>query len=129
MRVVLATAWLAAILVAGFFLGLLTVAALAQSHSHPPQDEELHFKFYRYWMRPDNPTLSCCSHHDCYPAETKFIDGQWYAKRREDGKWMRVPDSKIEMNKSSPDTRAHVCAYPPGYGNDSPICFIPGGGT
>lgn len=38
MRAALATAWLAAILVSGFFLGFLTVAALAQSHHHPPQD-------------------------------------------------------------------------------------------
>jgi len=120
-------AWLAAFVVAAGFL--LMVAASYAQHSHPPKDAELHYKFYLHWMRPDNPALSCCSHHDCYPVETKFIAGQWFAKRREDGKWLRVPPEKIELNKDSPDGRSHLCAYPPNYGNDVPICFITGSGT
>src|SRR6266436_10414036 len=58
---------------------------------HPPQDLPLHEKFYSKWHMPDNPTVSCCNEADCYPTEIKYIDGDIYAKRREDGKYISVP--------------------------------------
>lgn len=106
----------------------------AQDHSghhHPPQDVELHEKFYSNWMMPDNPNRSCCNKQDCYPTEARFRNGQWQARRREDGAWLSVPASKVELNRDSPDGRNHMCAPPPGrtYGGDGVFCFIAGGGT
>ena len=55
-------------------------------HHHPPQDQLLHEKFYSTWHMPDNPAVSCCNDADCYPTEITYVDGNLYAKRREDGK-------------------------------------------
>jgi hypothetical protein len=38
-------------------LGLLVSPAAAQHHSHPPQDTDLHEKFYSTWYMPDNPII------------------------------------------------------------------------
>jgi hypothetical protein len=57
---------------------------------HPPQDQLLHEKFYATWHMPDNPSVSCCNEADCYPTEIKYVDGNIYAKRREDGKFIPV---------------------------------------
>lgn len=106
----------------------MTTPVLAQDHHHPPQDAELHEKFYSNWMMPDRPSVSCCDKKDCYPTEARFSNGQWHARRREDGKWLSVPASKVELNRDSPDGRNHMCAPPPERG-DVPFCFIAGGGT
>ena len=74
------------------FLGIclcctLMTAVQAQDaglHRHPPQDQFLHEKFYSTWHMPDNPAVSCCNDADCYPTEIKYVDGNLYAKRRED---------------------------------------------
>lgn len=104
--------------------------ARGQEHQHPPQDVELHEKFYSTWMMPDHPTTSCCNKRDCYPTEARFKDGQWFARRREDGKFIWIPPSKVEINRDSPDGRNHLCA-PPGSiaGGDPVFCFIAGNGT
>lgn len=123
-------AWLAVGLLGGGFAICFWLASLvtsfAQEHHHPPQDAQIHETFYKNWMRPDMPTASCCNMQDCYPAEARFTDGKWFAKRREDGRWLVVPAAKVEQNRSSPDGRNHLCASP--Y-NDVPICFVPGSGT
>jgi hypothetical protein len=80
---------------------------------HPPQDQLLHEQFYSKWHMPDNPTVSCCNEADCYPTEIKYIDGDIYAKRREDGKYISVPAEKVERNRDNPDGRNHLCAPPP----------------
>lgn len=109
----------------------LCFSALAQEHHHPPQDAEIHEKFYSNWMRPDLPNYSCCNKKDCYPAEAKFRDGFWYAKRREDGAWIKIPPEKIEQRRDSPDGRNHVCMSPPNPYSDEPnvFCFISGSGV
>jgi hypothetical protein len=110
----------------------VAVGASRAQHSHPPQDAGIHDRFYSTWMRPDMPTVSCCSKQDCYPVEARFSNGQWHAKRREDGKWLLVPASKIERNRDSPDGRNHLCAPPPNNYEDVPggvYCFAIGGGT
>jgi hypothetical protein len=113
---------------------LLVVAstnAAAQSHHHPPQDAPIHEKFYSTWMMPDQPSRSCCSMRDCYPTEAAFRDGQWFARRREDGKMIAVPWSKVERNRDNPDGRNHVCMPPPrgSYAPDTVFCFALGSGT
>jgi hypothetical protein len=120
-------AWSAGLIVVLGFLPLIS-PAFAQAHHHPPEHAQLHENFYRDWMRPDQPTVSCCNLKDCYPTEARFTNGKWFARRREDGNWLFVPPTKIELNRDSPDGRNHMCAHPPG-ASDVPLCFIPGGGT
>ncbi len=112
------------------FAGLLFGAVRASAqHRHPPQDEPIHEKFYSTWMRPDNPNLSCCSQHDCYPTEARNEGGVWFAKRREDGKWLRVPPEKVEKNRDNPDGRSHLCAPRPERAYSADIfCFTAGSG-
>jgi hypothetical protein len=102
----------------------------AERH-HPPQDMALHEKFYSTWHMPDNPTLSCCNNADCYPTDVKYIDGNIYARRREDGKYILIPAQKVEHNRDNPDGRNHLCAPPPGVSNssDTVYCFALGGAT
>lgn len=122
------------IFTAAALLFALLPMALAQDHGHhhPPQDAEIHDKFYSTWMRPDNRNVSCCHKLDCYPTEARFRNGGWLAKRREDGKWLSVPAAKVELDRDSPDGRNHLCAPPPhneAIYQNGVICFIAGGGT
>jgi hypothetical protein len=98
---------------------------------HPPQDMALHEKFYSSWHMPDHPATSCCNDADCYPTEIKYVDGNIYAKRREDGKFILVPPEKVERNRDNPDGRNHLCAPPPNFSRTSDMvyCFALGGAT
>jgi len=98
-------------------------------HSHPPQHQLLHEQFYSTWHMPDNPAASCCNDADCYPTEIKYVDGGIYAKRREDGRFIRIPPDKVERNRDNPDGRNHLCAPPPNVFNpaDTVFCFALGG--
>ncbi len=98
---------------------------------HPPQDQLLHEKFYSKWHMPDSPSVSCCNEADCYPTEIKYVDGDIYAKRREDGKYIPVPAEKVERNRDNPDGRNHLCAPPPNafHPSDTVFCFALGGAT
>jgi len=49
----------------------------------------------------------------CYPTEIRILDGAIFAKRREDGKFIAVPASKVELHRNNPDGRNHLCAPPP----------------
>ena len=111
-------------------ISFIASTAVAQ-HRHPPQDEALHEKFYSTWYMPDNPTKSCCNKADCYPTEIKYIGGNIYALRREDGRYLRVPAQKVERNRDSPDGRSHLCAPPPEstHPPETVFCFSLGGGT
>src|SRR5262245_32231363 len=80
---------------------------------HPLADMPLHEKFYSTWYMPDNPAKSCCNKADCYPTEIEYRGSDVYAKRREDGKWLRIPATKIEQRRDNPDGRNHLCAPPP----------------
>jgi hypothetical protein len=98
---------------------------------HPPQDQALHERFYSTWHMPDNPALSCCNDADCYPTDIKYVDGKIYARRREDGKYILIPQQKIGRNRDNPDGRNHLCAPPPSGPNpaDTVYCFALGGAT
>lgn len=103
----------------------LAVARLAaQEHHHPPQHAQLHNDFYRGWMRPDQPLVSCCSNLDCAPAEARMMNGQWVARKYGETVWHRIPPEKVEYNRDSPDGRSHLCS-----GGDLVFCFIAGSGT
>src|SRR5262249_21345640 len=108
---------------------VMSELANAQEHRHPPQDVEVHLRFYSKWMMPDNPTKSCCNLADCYPTEIKYEGDDLYARRREDAKWQYVPPQKIEHNRDNPDGRNHLCAPPPRvWAADIVFCFTLGGG-
>lgn len=106
------------------------LSAASAQHQHPPQDAAIHERFYSTWKMPDAPHVSCCSSHDCYPTEARH-DGQgWLARRREDGKWLRIPAEKVETNRDNPDGRNHICAPTPDRGHIIEVfCFTVGGGT
>jgi len=100
--------------------GAIWTTRAAEEHFHPPQDAELHTKFYAGWLMPNGGAqrvLSCCNIHDCYPTAFKNVGGTWFARRREDGAWMPVPEGKLENMqpdpRESPDGQGHVCAAPP----------------
>src|SRR4051795_6195216 len=106
----------------------LPLPANAQEHHHPPQDVQLHEKFYSTWYMPDQPTKSCCNKQDCYPTEIKYVGNTLFARRREDGEWIVVPPQKIERNRDNPDGRNHVCMPPPNHSQaGSVFCFSLGG--
>lgn len=110
---------------------LLLPAAAQEQHTHPAADMPIHEKFYSTWYMPDEPSKSCCNKADCYPTEVKFKDGQWWALRREDQKYIPVPKHKVEMNRDNPDGRNHLCAPSPkatAYPPDTVFCFSLGGG-
>jgi hypothetical protein len=105
--------------------------ALAEERHHPPEHMQLHEKFYSTWYMPDEPTRSCCNRADCYPTQVKFHEGQWWAMRREDGKYIPIPWKKVEVNRNNPDGRNHLCAPPPSphHPPNAVYCFALGGGT
>lgn len=122
--------------ITGILLGLL--AALfagnvrAQEHHHPQRDQAIHEKFYSTWMMPDNRALSCCHEQDCAPAESKFENGQWLARKAgEQGDFTPIPAQKVERDRDSPDGRSHLCGK--SYGGMSSgfyvYCFAPGNGA
>lgn len=100
-------------------------------HHHPRQDQLLHEKFCSTWHMPNNPSVSCCNDADCYPTEIQYVDGNIYAKRREDGKYIAIPPEKVERNRDNPDGRNHLCAPPPNvaHPSDTVFCFALGGAT
>ncbi len=119
--------WLVAYIIA--FIFLVPYLARGQDHHHPARDVPIHEKFYSTWYMPDNPNKSCCNKQDCYPTEVKFQLGHWWARRREDGKFIPVPDTKIERHRDNPDGRNHVCMPPPGsYNAGEVFCFSLGTG-
>jgi hypothetical protein len=104
--------------------------AIAQERQHPAHDMALHEKFYSTWYMPDEPNKSCCNKADCYPTLVRYQDGQWWAMRREDHKYIPIPWKKVEINRNNPDGRNHLCAPPPSsaHAPNTVFCFALGGG-
>jgi hypothetical protein len=69
-------------------------------------DDIKHFRSLQEAFK-HQPHKSCCNKADCYPTEVKYEDNHWYALRREDGNYIRVPDNKVERNRDNPDGRIH----------------------
>jgi hypothetical protein len=117
--------------VASLVVVLFSVKVSAQEHRHPPQDSTIHEKFYSTWMMPDNRAVSCCHDEDCSPAESKFENGQWHARKvGDEGSFTPIPAKKIEMDRDTPDGRSHLCGRRWGMTGDLTVfCFIPGSGS
>lgn len=103
--------------------------AIAQ---HPAHDQEIHQRFYSTWTWPDNRRLSCCDNKDCSPAEARFENGQWMARKLGEDHWYKVPPEAVEYERDSPDGRSHICSefYMVKLRGlvDKVYCFIPGAG-
>lgn len=101
-------------------------SALGQEHKHKPEHSDLHHKFYKTWMMPDNRNMSCCSDRDCEPSASKYENGSWYASR--DGEWIKVPNHKVETERDSPDGQSHYCGLKI-QGDWQSYCFLPASGS
>jgi hypothetical protein len=116
------------VIIVGFFS-----LAYAQ-HIHPPQDEALHYQFYNTWLQPNgkNPRQrSCCNKLDCYPTSIRLRGGHWEGRRREDGKWVTIPNEYLEElqddPRESPDGQSHMCAARPNpFSGDIVFCAVRG---
>jgi hypothetical protein len=122
-------------LVFGILAALLLGGVKAQEHhGHPPQDIAIHEKFYSTWTMPSNRAVSCCHSEDCSPAESKFENGHWLARKvsEPDSEFTQVPEERIEKERDSPDGRSHLCGRRYGFngGNNLTVfCFAPGSGS
>ncbi len=108
----------------------LALPALAQDHGHT--HEGAVGKFYKTWTMPDNRAVSCCHDEDCGPAQSKMVDGSWYARFTDDDEWTKIPVNKIETDRDSPDGRSHLCGRKFTYWgapNFTVYCFLPAGGS
>lgn len=95
----------------------LWFAAFHAARAHEP---------YSTWRQP-NTNFPCCGDHDCYPTEAKHQAGVWWALRREDKKWLPVPQHLI-IPGAAKDGQAHICAPAPGPEGTSDViyCFMMG---
>ena len=124
-------------LILAFIFGMILIFLFpvhAQDMSgHPHRDQAIHEKFYATWMMPSNRLASCCSDKDCSPAESRYVNGHWEARKVEDtdAPFTVIPEAAIEHDRDTPDGRSHLCGYPmrglsaEGY---HVLCFIPGAG-
>lgn len=113
-------------------IGLLAVLwvfiAVASAFSHTADGVD-----YTQWRNLSGQ--SCCSNVDCYATQAKFENGAWYGRRREDGKWLRIPAYAYDgrAGDSGPGAPgnglAHMCAPTPNHPGDARVfCFTPGFG-
>jgi hypothetical protein len=117
---------------------MLDEAVAGGASRHPFNDLKMHVDFYSDWARKFDGG-SCCDNHDCYPTAARFNNeaGLWYARRREDGRWLKVPryvfDPATDADRS-PDGRPHLCALAPHAApnifyyspSNDVVCFTPG---
>src|SRR3981081_3371643 len=108
----------------------LTLPAKAEKTQHPPpQDVQLHEKFYSTWYMPDNPAKSCCNKSDCYPTEIKYVGTSLLARRRESymGFWVTRRSGGVVCrhfddldavfeSDTCDDLRQLICAFQPAPG-------------
>lgn len=112
-----------------FTVGFGLSRAFAQ---HDPEHMQLHDKFYKTWMMPDNRAISCCHDEDCQPAEAYQKNGQWFARQEKDtGDFTPIPPQKVEGDRDTPDGRSHLCGRRYGFnsGSFTVFCFIAGSGS
>ncbi len=115
-------------------IGRLPQGVWMIQHEGHPQDLATHDTFYQTWLIPNGHAerkRSCCNKQDCYPTPIRYRDGQYWAQRREDGKWLGIPKGILEQNqddpRESPDHQSHACIAPPQNG-DYVYCATLGAG-
>ncbi len=118
-----------------FALSALVGVAFAQEHKHPPQDAEIHKRYYSTWTMPDNRKVSCCHDEDCFPAQAKNVNGTWFARKDDTEDWTEIPKNKVDIglpdSRDPPDSRAHLCGRKytfQGASNFTVFCFTAGAG-
>src|SRR5439155_17323042 len=70
---------------------------------------------------------SCCSMHDCAPAQARMKDDHWevlVVPWEVEPRWVAVPEEAI-LRRDNPDGRPIVCRTPNGFIR----CFVPPAGT
>jgi hypothetical protein len=82
------------------------------------------------WYRSLTTTdgKSCCSMHDCAPAEARLKEGHWevliFAYNVDYARWVPVPD-QVVLRRENPDGRPILCRTPNGFIH----CFVPPAGS
>lgn len=115
-------AWIIPIM-AALVLIAVGVSAKAQ-HTH----EGALGRFYQSWQRPDNRAISCCHEKDCAPAQSKLVNGSWFARNSDTEEWLEIPPGRIERDRDSPDGRSHLCKAGV-TGSVNVYCFLPASGS
>ena len=121
-------AWLVLLLVlawAWLVLILVQIARGAEGHTH----EGAVGRFYQTWKMPDAPHVSCCSDEDCAPAASRFVDGHWEARWKDEDDWTPIPAGKVDQTRETPDGRSHMCGRRGSDGGMYIFCFVRGGGV
>jgi hypothetical protein len=125
--------WIALLIVSLVLLALaLAIHPVRAQEQHGHTHDGAVGKFYQTWMMPDNRAISCCHKEDCSPAESKFENGHWMARKvGTKGEFSPVPEHKIERERDSPDGRSHLCGKSySGFASGFQVyCFAPGNGA
>jgi hypothetical protein len=110
--------------IAAVWLTIAVRAKGAEGHTH----EGAVGRFYQSWFMPDAPHVSCCHDEDCAPAASRFVDGHWEARWKDEDDWTPIPAGKVEVVRETPDGRSHMCGrrY---LGSVMVFCFVRGGGV
>lgn len=90
----------------GLISVFLCVPSGAQEGYYGVGHDRWHMEFYSKLNRNDGQG-TCCNLMDCRPTQSRMIGNHYEVKV--DGKWMPVPNDKIN-NVVAPDGGAHVCA-------------------
>ena len=104
----------------GLGIGIAVGTALAHEGTDPMA------VWYRSLATPDGK--SCCSIHDCAPAEARMQHGRWevliFPYNADSARWFPVPDGAV-LRRENPDGRPILCRTPNGYIR----CFVPPAGS
>jgi hypothetical protein len=107
------------LILAGVITATVPLPAVAQEH-HP-----LHRNYYRFWMQPGDPGVSCCNARvpsplggeigDCEPTKAELLRNpdtglvQWRAFVRQTGTWIWIEDNKLVRYPNPNIFDGHLC--------------------
>ena len=104
----------------GICIGFVAAIAMAHEGTDPLA------AWYRSLVTADGK--SCCSMHDCAPAEARIKEGRWevliFPYNADYARWVGVPDRAV-LRRENPDGRPILCRTPNGFIH----CFVPPAGT
>jgi hypothetical protein len=103
-------------------IGIVLAAGIATAH----EGGDPLAAWYRSLTTADGK--SCCSMHDCAPAEARLTKGRWevliFPYNADHARWFPVPDHAV-LQRENPDGRPIVCRTPNGFIH----CFVPSPGV